>query len=82
MITVYSKPHCPYCDKAKHYLKTNDIPFEVVDISESPEAREFIVSAGHRTVPQLYIGKDLLVEGGYTGLEKMGAEAVKQKLLG
>ena len=25
MITVYSKPHCPYCDKAKYLLKSLDL---------------------------------------------------------
>ena len=82
MITVYSKPNCPYCEMAKNYLAKNDIPYETIDISRNAEAREFVMAAGHRTVPQLYLGEELLVEGGWTGLEKMGAEAVKQKLLG
>ena len=28
MITVYSKPNCPYCEKAKHLLKSLGLQYE------------------------------------------------------
>lgn len=78
MITVYSKAHCPFCDKAKALLKLKGIDFEEVRIDQSSEAREFIMGEGHRTVPQLYKDGKLLVEGGYTGLAKQSSEFFEQ----
>jgi glutaredoxin 3 len=75
---VYSKAHCPFCDKAKALLKLKGIAFEEVRIDQSSEAREFIMGEGHRTVPQLYKDGKLLVEGGYTGLAKQPAEFFQQ----
>ncbi len=40
-----------------------------VDLDDS--AKEFIMSAGHRTVPQIYQAGQLFVEGGYTGLARL-----------
>ena len=74
MLTVYSKNNCPFCVKAKHLLETKGIAFEEVKIDETPEAREFVVAEGHRTVPQIYQDGKLLVEGGYQGLAKQSDE--------
>jgi glutaredoxin 3 len=69
MLTVYSKNFCPYCDQAKALLKKKEIPFTVVNIEENAEAKAFVLSEGHRTVPQIYEGDKLYVEGGFTGLQ-------------
>lgn len=82
MLTVYSKNHCPFCDQAKALLKRKNIAFEEVKIDENPAARQFIVEAGHRTVPQIYRGKELFVEGGYTGLAKLSDSDFKKLLEG
>jgi len=71
MLTVYSKNNCPFCVKAKYLLEQKGIAFEEIKIDENPEAREFVMSAGHRTVPQIYQNGTLFVEGGYTGLAKL-----------
>lgn len=78
MLTVYSKNHCPFCDKAKYLLEQKGIQFEEVKIDEKPEAREFVVSEGHRTVPQIYKDGKLLVEGGYQGLAKQSEDFFQQ----
>lgn len=70
MITVYSKNNCPFCVKAKYLLEQKGIAFEEIKIDEKPEAREFVMAEGHRTVPQIYQDGKLLVEGGYQGLAK------------
>lgn len=80
MLTVYSKNHCPFCDQAKALLNKKNIPFNEVKIDENTDARQFIVEAGHRTVPQIYKGDQLFVEGGYTGLAKLSDEDIKQRL--
>lgn len=80
MLTVYSKNHCPFCDQAKALLKKKDIAFEEVRIDEDATARQFIMEAGHRTVPQIYRNGQLFVEGGYTGLAKLTSEEINQRL--
>lgn len=79
MLTVYSKSNCPFCDRAKMLLKQKDIAFQEVRIDLDPEARDFIVNAGHRTVPQIYKDGQVFVEGGYQGLVKLD-ESVFQQL--
>jgi glutaredoxin len=78
MITIYSKNNCPFCDKAKGLLKLKGITYTEVKIDEVPEAREFVVAEGHRTVPQIYQDGKLLVEGGYTGLAKQTPDFFNQ----
>jgi glutaredoxin len=74
MITVYSKNNCPFCVKAKYLLEQKGIAFEEIKIDETPDAREFVMAEGHRTVPQIYQDGKLLVEGGYQGLAKQSDE--------
>jgi len=67
MITVYSKNNCPFCDRAKALLESKGIPFKVIKMEDEPEAREFLVDQGLRSVPQIF--KDgILLPGGYQGL--------------
>lgn len=78
MLTVYSKANCPFCDRAKVLLSQKGIPFNEVRIDEDEQAREFIIAAGHRTVPQIYHNGEIFVEGGYQGLAKLN-ESVFQE---
>lgn len=80
MLTIYSKPACPFCDMAKAYLQEQAVPFEVKDISADDAAREFVLGEGHRTVPQIYKDGELFVEGGFQGLKDMGRSALLEKL--
>lgn len=74
MITVYSKNNCPFCDQAKNLLKLKGIDYSEIKIDEDPTAREFVLSKGHRTVPQIYQDGELLVEGGFQGLQRQSNE--------
>ena len=69
MITIYSKPNCAYCDRAADYLQKNNIAFKKVDVTEDEKAMNFVKERGHRSLPQIYCGDRLLVEGGYDGLK-------------
>ena len=80
MITLYSKPNCPYCDQAKAWLDKNEISYTVMDISKDAGAREFLVNSGHKTVPQIYLGSRLLVEGGFSGLSKRDPLQLKEEI--
>jgi len=82
MLKVYSKNNCPFCDKAKYLLETKGISFSEVKIDQDSEAREWLMAQGHRTVPQLYLGESLLVEGGYQGLAKLSDDELRARLEG
>lgn len=68
-VIVYSKNMCGYCTQAKNWLKNKGIEYTEINIEEKPESREYIISEGHRTMPQIYIdGKSM---GGYHELVKL-----------
>lgn len=69
MIIVYSKNNCPFCQQAKNLLTRKGVQFEEINIDFDADAKRFIMSAGHRTVPQIYKDGAVLVEGGYQGLK-------------
>jgi glutaredoxin len=66
--------------QAKNYLTQKNIPFTEIKIDEDAEAKEFILEQGHRTVPQIYLGTTLFVQGGYQGLTKLTEDQLKEKL--
>lgn len=80
MLTIYSKTVCPYCVNAKNYLKSKNISFQEVNIEENEEAREFMRSEGHRSVPQIYLNGKLFVAGGWAGLSKMSAQDILNEI--
>ena len=79
MLTVYSKNNCPFCVQAKNLLTLKGIEFEEINIEKQPEAREFIVSEGHRTVPQIYKDGGLFVQGGFQGLQKLTEDELRTR---
>ena len=80
MITVYSKDGCPNCVKAKTLLEFYEIEYKEVRIDQDDNARTFVVNDGHRTVPQFYVGKTLLVNGSFDGLNAMTAADIRAKV--
>ncbi|CAB4221468.1 GrxC Glutaredoxin and related proteins [uncultured Caudovirales phage] len=78
MLTVYSKDHCPFCTRAKTLLESKGVEFEEVRVDLDPEAKQFIVDAGHRSVPQIYLNGKIFVEGGYTGLAALDNSVFQQ----
>lgn len=67
MITIYTRDNCPFCDRAKSLLESRGVAYNVIDIEDQPEAREFLIDQGLRSVPQIFNGTTLL-QGGYQGL--------------
>jgi len=79
MLKIYSKDSCPYCDKAKNYLKKIGQDFVEVNVTNDLETKMWLKVQGHTTVPQIYYKDQLLVEGGYTGLSKMLPQDIEDK---
>lgn len=68
-LTIYSTAVCPYCTNAKRFLDQHSIPYQERRVDSDPENMKFIRDRGHRTVPQIYLGDELFVEGGWDGLK-------------
>lgn len=79
-LTLYTKNNCSYCMMAKGFLKNNDVEYSEINIEEDTTAREFLLTEGHRTMPQVYLNGKLFVSGGWEGLRSLGIDAVKAKL--
>ncbi|RBP63878.1 glutaredoxin-like YruB-family protein [Alkalibaculum bacchi] len=61
-VKVYSTPSCPWCVKAKDYLKANNIAFQEYDVSVDREAAtDMIEKSGQRGVPVLDIDGNIIV---------------------
>jgi len=61
-VKVYSTPTCPYCIRAKQFLKDNNIDFEDYDVaSDAEKASEMIVKSGQMGVPVLDINGEVII---------------------
>ncbi|MEN2777161.1 glutaredoxin family protein [Acetivibrio clariflavus] len=61
-VKVYSTPTCPWCTKAKEYLKSKNVDFEDIDVSKDLNAAaEMIRKSGQRGVPVLDIDGNIIV---------------------
>lgn len=72
-IEVYSKDWCPYCKKAKAFLKSKGLNFTELDINEGDNYELMQKRTNKKTVPQIIINDQSL--GGYDdiiALEKTG----------
>jgi len=62
MIKVYSTNSCPWCVKAKEYLKSMNVDFVDADVSKDLDARnEMFEISGQGGVPVLNINGTVIV---------------------
>jgi glutaredoxin 3 len=72
-VKVYSTPTCPWCIRAKQFLKENNIEFQNLDVSgDQSAADEMMAKTGQLGVPVLDIDGEIIV-----GFDK---ERIKQLL--
>ncbi|NDB82487.1 MAG: glutaredoxin 3 [Alphaproteobacteria bacterium] len=79
-IKVYTTNYCPYCVKAKTLLKSKNLEFVEIDVTENQEERLALVekSGGRKTVPQIFIGTHHV--GGYDDLAALDQEGKLEEL--
>lgn len=66
-VTIYTKPHCPYCVRAKTLLDTLGVSYEEIDVIAHPDKRAAVSEAQHWfTVPMIFIGDEFI--GGFDDL--------------
>jgi len=80
-ITVYSTQGCPFCSKAKSFLRDNGISFEEIEVQPgSREWRKMREKTGSGSLPQILVkGKPL---GGYSDLVSLAATGELNERLG
>jgi glutaredoxin-like protein NrdH len=50
-ITVYTKPACVQCNAPDKALDKQGLSYEIVDITEVPEARDYVMALGYLQAP-------------------------------
>ena len=61
-VVIYSTPTCPFCIRAKQFLKENVIAFEDIDVSsDQAAAQRMIDRSGQMGVPVLDIDGEIVV---------------------
>ena len=72
-VKVYSTATCPWCIRAKQFLKENNIDFQNIDVSSDQQSvDELMQKSGQMGVPVLDIEGEIIV-----GFDK---ERIKQSL--
>ena len=69
-VVIYVTEYCGFCRMAEGLLRRKSIAYEAVDVTNSAEARSWLIeSTGQRTVPQVFIhGRSI---GGYSELSAL-----------
>ncbi|WP_194823980.1 glutaredoxin-like protein NrdH [Nocardia sp. XZ_19_231] len=57
-ITVYTKPACVQCNATYKALDKVGVDYDVIDISENDEARDFVMALGYLQAPVVVAGED------------------------
>jgi glutaredoxin-like protein len=66
-VTVFSRPGCPHCARAKSALRSAGIEFEALELNSEFTDRTLRAVSGGTTVPQVFINGELI--GGANELE-------------
>ena len=56
MITVYTKPACVQCNATYKALDKAGLEYELIDISEDAEARDYVMALGYLQAPVVVVG--------------------------
>tara|TARA_B100001057_G_scaffold370380_1_gene374237 strand:- start:900 stop:1151 length:252 start_codon:yes stop_codon:yes gene_type:complete len=79
-IVIYTTTYCPFCDAAKNLLKSLDIEFDEVDLTDNLEERlEISTKYNWRTVPLILIDNKLI--GGFDELNNLNNNGELKSLL-
>jgi glutaredoxin-like protein len=57
-VTVFSKPGCPHCDRARAYLRDAGMEFEEIELGHGLSASTLAAVAGATSTPQVFIDGD------------------------
>lgn len=79
-VVIYTTSYCPYCTGAKSLLRSKNVPFEEIDVTDDPKLRvEMEKRSRRRTVPQIFI--DGTPIGGYDDARQLDLSGELDRLL-
>lgn len=79
-VTLYTKPSCFYCARAKSFLDDMKVDYSEIDVSNDRAKHEDLMDqTGSKTVPYIFINDDYI--GGCTDMLKMAEEGTLEKML-
>jgi GrxC family glutaredoxin len=80
-IIIYTTNYCSYCFGVKALLRSKNVEFEEIDVTDDPERRaEMERLSARRTVPQIFIDDQSI--GGYDDARRLDATGELDRLLG
>ena len=80
-VVIYTTSYCPYCFGAKALLRSKNVEFEEVDVTDDPARRAQMERlSARRTVPQIFI--DSRPVGGFDDIRRLDAAGELDRLLG
>jgi len=75
-VKIYTTPNCPFCHRAKAFLKEHNIEFADFNVQEDDKARdEMMEKSGLMTVPVIDIDGEIVV-----GFDDEAKQKVKKAL--
>jgi glutaredoxin 3 len=80
-VVIYTTSYCPYCFRAKSLLRSKNVAFQEIDVTDDPERRAEMERLSRRhTVPQIFIdGKPI---GGYDDAQRLDNAGKLDQMLG
>ena len=61
-VVVYSAEWCPWCKRAKEFLKNNGVEFVEKNVDKDPKAgAEILQKSGQTGIPVIIIGDEVIV---------------------
>ena len=62
MVKVYTTNTCPWCDKAKSYLKSKEVEFEELNVQDDMVAREEMIKKSKQMgVPVIDVNGPIII---------------------
>lgn len=79
-VVIYTTRYCPYCKGAKALLRSKNVEFEEIDVTDHPAKRAEMERLSQRwTVPQIFInGRPI---GGYDDMNRLDLNGMLDPLL-
>ena len=80
-ITIYTGPHCNFCEAAKRLLTRNNVKYKEINIATVDGASDEMIKKanGKRTIPQIFFDDQHI--GGYDEARALEKENKLQDLL-
>ena len=80
-VGIYTTSYCPYFFRAQALLRSKNVEFDEIDVTDDPNLRaEMERLSARRTVPQIFIDSHPI--GGYNDARRLDANGKLDRLLG